>query len=453
MILSLTNDSAPITATATGASLGVSDLPSALHTIRCAWSDHRDIVALPSWSVVTGPGVSEYTRIMVEDRMAHMLFDLGNSAMDAWWGARNAIANSVNCASEPKHDALRGLAAGRPVLCVASGPTVADHIDGIRRAQFNGAIVVCADSIYQSLLSHGIEPDIVCVIERPELFAGIVPAKLSTRTILVCPPVVAPVTASGWERRRVWFWQETPGLYSWLGPDVRTDFSGRSAGTLAVAVSLILGGTAVYLVGHDLCRVGTSSHAIGVGSYTTENQQKAEDESPPMGIFAPCEVACRDHVTRKSTRFWSLCRQDIEAMLRQKTGIYAVDRRGSTISGAESVDAIPIASPAGTFSGGPLRATPSRYRAQLKTQIVEDAARFHAAGRNLTGADSMLAMQPARWAHPDTAELYAYILGTIYHAASLRMHLRNGDDHIARGMRVLQRGIPPVLQTMIGDLC
>lgn len=451
--LTLYPDARPIAATPDGAELGVSDMRAALHAVRCAWADHRDIVTLPEWGVVAYEGVSGFQRFTIEDRMAHLIFDLGNSSLDAWWGARNAIANSVSCATEPKHDALKDYARGRPVVCVASGPTASAHFPAVHMAQTAGAIVVCADSIYKALVAYGIEPDLVCVLERPDIFASIVPAELTTRTILVCPPVVAPATAAGWMGRRVWFWQETAGLYPWLGPDVRTDFSGRSAGTLAVAVSIILGGSAVYLVGHDLCRVGSDSHAPGVGAFTVEGQAKSEAEAPPMGIFAPCLALCNDGESRKSTRFWDLCRQDIEAMARNKPNIYSVDKRGSAISGTIPLDSVPVSqAPAGPIRMSDLRVTPSRYRAHLKKQILDDSAAFHRAGSGMPIKDAMLAMQPCCWAHRDTAELHSYVLGTIYHAASLRMHLR-ADDPLRLGMGVLRRGIQPMLQTMAGDLC
>lgn len=460
MILRIHADSRPFSVVPGGAELGIADFGSAMHQIRNVWSDHREIVSLPSWEVVCGPGVDEIKRMMVEDRMANLLFDLGNSAMDAWWGARNAIANSSMMSCEPKHDSLRGIANGKTVICVASGPTTGEHIEEIRTAQWNGAMVVCADSIYSRLVACGIDPDIVCVIERQPIFAEMVPPGICRRTIIVAPPVVDPSTVRGWEGRRVWFWQETPGLYHWLGPNIKTSFSGRSSGTLAVAVAHLLGGSHMYLVGHDLCHIGGRSHDAGVGDLTRDSQAKAEREAPPCSMHAKTHTVCKDGLIKPSTRFWMLCKQDIECMLSHSV-VYTIDQRGADVSGVEFVPRIhefTRSVPSG-IDAGSLRVDASRYRAHLKEQIVQDAASWHATSQR--PAESlkecmmlMRDMQPHAWAHKDTAGLYTYVLGTIYHAASLRMFLRNGEaSWPSMGVNVIRRGVGPMLRIIEADLC
>ncbi len=459
-MLRLYPDARPWSASPDTIHLGVADMAAALHTLRCLWSDHRDIASLPSLEVIAEDGVTQHQRIAVEDRLAGLIFDLGNSSEDAWWGARNAIRNSVACVNAPKQDALIGYAAGRPVVCVASGPSTTHYLDAIAGAQACGAVIVCADSIYRSLVARGIAPDVVCVLERQAIFAPLVPPDICPTTLLVCPPVVDPSTVAGWKDRVVWFWQSVAGLYDWIDPDVPTAYSGRSAGTLAMSVSRLMGGTAVHLVGHDLCRVGAESHAATVGAMTRDGQAKAEAEAPPCGMFARQDVACRDGEVRSSTRFWSLCRQDIEAMIVGATvPVYAVGMAGALIAGSIPRDTLTMGGVTDPPADKPLHRWPGRYRAHLIRDMRSDCLRAMKRVNEAVAATPqealaiMPTLEPTAWAHADTAKLFAHVLGPIYNAATLRAHLRRDNPQWPLlALRVLQRGLPAMLTRIDCDL-
>jgi hypothetical protein len=342
---------------------------------------------------------------------------------------------------------------------VASGPSVTQHLDAIAGAQAFGAVIVCADSIYRTLVDHGIAPDVVCVLERQPIFAALVPPDICQTTRLVCPPVVDPSTVAGWHDRVVWFWQTVAGLYDWLDPDTPTAYSGRSAGTLAVAVSRLMGGTAVHLVGHDLCKIGTDTHAATVGAMTRDGQAKAEAEAPPCGMFARQDAACRDGEVRDSTRFWSLCRQDIEAMLVGATvPVYAVGDSGAIIAGSIPRQSILVGS-VSDHAARDLATRPGRYRRQLIRDMRADCLRALTrvnAAHAETPREAMTIMptlEPTAWAHADTAKLFSYVLGAIYNAATLRAHLRRDDQQWPLlALRVLKRGLPAMLTKIDCDL-
>jgi hypothetical protein len=135
--------------------------------------------------------------------------------------------------------------------------------------------------------------------------------------------------------------------------------------------------------------------------------------------------------------------------------VVAVDPRGALIAGAKTERV----SVNGYRKKHNIEATPSRYRAHLKRQIVEDAMAFHALTAETPGTrseclDLMHRMQPSGWAHTETKDLHAYVLGTIYHASSMRAHIcQSSNDWHTKALGILRRGVPPILNVMAHDLC
>jgi hypothetical protein len=446
--LTVHSDARPLAKTDAGAEIGIANRDAASYHIKAHWGTP---VTLPAWQVV-GADVCEHDRAWVEHQLATLLYDLGNSSLDAWIGARNAIRNSGTAAQEPKHHGIMGLAQGRPVVCVASGPTAAMHFDEIRQAQAGGAVIVCADTIYQPLAKAGIRPHVVCCIERIPCFTDIVVPEACPSTILVAPPIVDPSTVRGWEGRRVWYWQSNAGLYNWLGTSVPASFSGRSAGTLAAVTAILLGGSSLYLVGHDLCHVGGSSHAAGVHQLGPVGQAQLENEATPGSMFDVEQILCRDGERGRSNAFWRMCRDDIAAACSDYVGeTYAVDMRGAAIPNTTAIDSIPqingIPFPAIDALSLPIVTTNDR------SNCLDAIRADHAAFMRVCPNGDLESLNIKEWASPDMAGLYAYVFGTIYHGASLRMHMRTGENWQGLARAILRRGIPATFNIMENDLC
>jgi len=335
-----------------------------------SFRDTASLCTIPSVEVTCDPGM-EHERDEIESGLASMLLAIGNSSGDNVHGMMNALQNHHAC--DPKQDSLIGAAKGAEVICLASGPSASERFEWVRNRQFHGAIVVCADSIFRGAVAAGIDPDFVCVLERDERMAEMVPPYLCPDAILVCPPVVHPLVAEGWGGRRVWVWQASSFLYDLIGPSVPRVGTGRSAGTLAVLVSMLLDPARIVLVGHDLCEIDGESHANRSETLSKELHQ-VDLANPGNTYHRRRWMTCNDGEWRPSTLFWEGCRRDIESMLASRPcPVHQTSMKGAEIAGAVVIP--PPETPCTTVLR--LRpTTPSRYSHYLRGEIEEDL-RWH----------------------------------------------------------------------------
>ncbi len=352
-----------------GVDLFVADVPTAAALLRVnAFRDTASVSTIPSVKITADDGCGDIAED-VEAHLAAMMLDLGNSSGDNVVGMVNALQNPH--ATEPKHDALSGIAAGREVICLASGPSAGPLLPTIATRQRMGAIVVCADSIYRGAVAAGIQPDFVCVLERDERMADMVPPDLCERTRLICPAVVHPLVAAGWDGRRVWVWQSASLIYDAIGSEVPRIGTGRSAGTLAVMVSALMRPMHLLLVGHDLCEIGSSSHAAAAES-AAHVSHVHDVQNPSNTYHRRSFVRCYDGLDRISTLFWQGCRADIEAILaRVSFPVYAMCDQGARIRGANlssSSVVVPVSGRKVTIG----TTSPSRYNQQMIVQLIDE---------------------------------------------------------------------------------
>ncbi len=469
MILTLHPDCRPCNVTPTGAEVGIADLPDALHQLRMVYSDSRLLPTLGALEIVAMPG-AEHALQAVHNRMASFLADMGNSISDCWLGAKQAIQNLATMEHEPKQDSVKGTYTGT-VLCVASGPSTEKWLPRIRELQ-DQCVIVCADSMWKGLRAAGIDPHFVVVLERDPLLQSLVTPDPNSRAVLVCPAMTYPPTVAGWEGRRVWYWQSYTDLYRWLGPDIPQEMSGRSAGVMAVSFSLLLGSDEVCLIGHDLSRgPDGASHTASVDRLASTTHAQEAGRKTPMHM----DIEVEGH---RTCPFWELVRRDIATLAVEHPGrLIRAGNDGLDIHGVVRGDPSPslgLLGPYSLLSCGP--AKPSRPPTDILGMVRHDKARFATkyapriseeieTGTEASIAKALAMLLPKTWGNGGLVDLYLYILGPAYRAASLRAYLRshpaktlaeataiNVEAHQSAA-RILLRAIPPTLAMMERDLC
>lgn len=257
------------------------DLPQVMSTI---FSNHAQIARLAGTALMEShplvPG-AEQQRSEWLPRLKKIIVErydcLGNDVYDTFLGAKHALMHGEKLVRQRRISDYKKRYEGKSALCIASGPSVADYYERIRAVQ-NEHIVICADSILDGLLSHGIEPDFVCMVERTEDMHGLVAENgPKCKALMVALPVVHPKCVIPFGERVVWWWN-ADDLYPWIDPHEQRLFSGRSAGTITVALAGLLGVKNAYLIGHDLAFKDGQSHSVGANAMASQAQSAVKNQ-------------------------------------------------------------------------------------------------------------------------------------------------------------------------------
>jgi hypothetical protein len=249
-----------------------------------------------------------------------------------------------------------------------------------------------------------------------------VPADLSPTSILVCPPVVHPSVPIGWRGRRVWVWQTASLMYPAIGPGIPRIGTGRSAGTLAAQIAVLMKPARIILVGHDLCEVGGISHA-GVAEQLSSRAHQADLANPGNTYHRRASMYCTDGIMRPSTIFWHGCLADLNAIFLRafdlSIPVLNASKHGALIKHAFPFVSAPNPVP-GTINLGPT--TPSRYgslmRIDLEDECYRQLIRISKAPEEGTDYQSLIPSDD----HP-VIHLINHCIALDLMAASLRAHL------------------------------
>jgi hypothetical protein len=242
---------------------------------------------------------------------------LGNDVYDTFMGAKHSLMHGEKLVRQRRSSDYRNRYAGKTALCIASGPSVADYYERIRAIQHEH-IIICADSILDGLLNNGIEPDFVCMVERPEEMHCLVDEfGPKCKALMVALPVVHPGSVNPFGERVVWWWN-ADDLYPWLDPQEPRFHSGRSAGTITVAFAGVLGVKTAYLIGHDLAFKEGQSHSVGANAFAFEAQKAytAELSRTSPNYYTRLVDAQRNGGGSLETQgLWEIFRSDIVSII------------------------------------------------------------------------------------------------------------------------------------------
>lgn len=289
-----------------------------------AFAEHGQIARLAGTRLVDGHALlpeAESLRDQLKPLLGKVIMErydcLGNDVYDTFLGAKHSLMHGRSLVDQRRSSDYKQRYAGKSALCIASGPSVAAHFERIREIQHEH-IIICADSMLGGLLAHGIEPDFVCMVERPDSMHRLIDEHApKCRAMMVALPVVHPTSVTPFGERVMWWWN-ADDLYPWLDEAEPRLSSGRSAGTLTVALAGLLGVKTAWLVGHDLAFRDGQSHGAGVNPMALETQQTINRElsRTNANYYRRIVDAPRNGGgTIETMGVWDIFRSDIEGII------------------------------------------------------------------------------------------------------------------------------------------
>ena len=197
----------------------------------------------------------------------------------------NDLANLPELCVSPGMEQFRDAWAGRPVVCVAAGPSLSKNLYLLLDPTLRRKVgVICVGTCYALLKSLGIQPDLVTTIDFQELnwgdqFAGV---PLDQDTPLLYLHSTYPTTPRVWPGPR-YVALNASDTTGWLAQFCETKPGASMVQTVAhlnLVAAYFLGASSVYLLGQDLSMPIDAHHALGA---------RVQDQ-------APAEQAAEAHV-------------------------------------------------------------------------------------------------------------------------------------------------------------
>lgn len=168
--------------------------------------------------------------------------------------------------------ALRDSAGGRAAVVVSPGPSLERNID-VLAAERERFVVLAPSQSLKALVSAGIEPDLVVVVDSQDLtyhFDGC-PERFHRRLVLAlkCHPRVVALPAE----QRYFYHMVNNKLaaefFTWLTGSPGTMITGYSVANTAFSLACLMGCDPVVLVGQDLAFTGGRAYASQAVDGTT----------------------------------------------------------------------------------------------------------------------------------------------------------------------------------------
>lgn len=320
-------------------------------TVSRAFASHAQIARLAGTRVIDRhalvPAADELRRQWLP-RINKLLLErmdcLGNDVYDTFMGAKHALMHGAKLMRYRRSSDYVGRYRDQTAICIASGPSVRKHYDRLRELQHEH-VLICADSILAGLLAHGIEPDFVCMVERPDNMHRLIDDYApKCKTVMVALPVVHPTSVTPFDDRVVWWWN-ADDLYPWIDPAEPRLVSGRSAGTITLAFAGLLGVKTAWLVGHDLAFGDGKSHDPEVAPLALEAQAEWDRElsrNNPNYYLRLIDTPQNGGGTVSTMGLWEIFRTDIEGIINSYQGLTRFlnvnieDGVGAVIAGTQS---------------------------------------------------------------------------------------------------------------------
>lgn len=241
-----------------------------------------------------------------QETVADAFLCIGDDPVDAWQSPHNVIKNHRLLASP-----WLSVSTDVPAIAVGSGPSLDEMLPTLRELQ-NKALIVCAHSTLDKLVTAGITPHVCTPLERLS----------ETKTITCDVPCETyygglPVVPQELDlfKRHILVTGGNP-VYAWANI-LHPGFSGGSnSGTLAAAVACKLTTGPVYLAGMDMA----NGHFDGYRFSEFGND---------------CEIMCVDGVMRPSVFFWQRNCREYSRLTKNSTIIQCAPQ-GAAIHGAMS---------------------------------------------------------------------------------------------------------------------
>lgn len=194
---------------------------------------------------------------VVADYIKLNVTNIGNSLEDTLMGIENELKNVSYILKAKRFRHLKDKYKNVPIICVASGPSLDKQIPLLRQAK-GKALIICAESTLRVLLNNGIEPDVVCILERgaPSYEISLAGIEIPTNTLLIGLSLIDHRIFTKWGRYAIPSMKQNITHSRMLNEIFENDFgtlySGNSSAHMNLSIAQHLGGSPIVLIGQDL---------------------------------------------------------------------------------------------------------------------------------------------------------------------------------------------------------
>lgn len=260
----------------------------------------------------------------------------GNQFHSTLKGIKQELENLPEMAKLPRLKDLKDRYKNKPIICVASGPSLDKQLPYLKEMQ-GKALIICAVSSFRVLINNGIEPDIVSVLERTpqamdDCFNDI---PIPSKTWLFVMSMVDPRLFHFWPNVIIPCFRENSYLNWFLSEalgGVGTILTAHSVAHMNLMIAHHLGGNPIVLIGQDLAFSETgrthSEHSHYEKFYQARQAKLAAQKANPAPQDEAPKVQKTNYLNERvmvdgyyggkvpSKRLWLLFLNSFESMVK-----------------------------------------------------------------------------------------------------------------------------------------
>ncbi len=261
---------------------------------------------------------------------------LGNpfNTVDTFLGFKNTMVNLPTMLREPDYRNWGGLMKNQPTFLIGAGPSAKELMPYLKEIK-GRALFIAADTMLKPLANNGIEPQIICSIERDKEIIGLLSdPREHPETILCAKSVLDPECFE--------VYQGPQSIYMSLYPESKwAPFRrsrmrpGHSCMGLAMGLAAYMGCNPIYLVGIDLCWSEQGLSHMPEVPYLQDKSYQEQNQRLRMSAFTVKNRAGREVQTN---RWWSLFKMQFEGWVKNiPNQVFNLSENGLELEGAPFV--------------------------------------------------------------------------------------------------------------------
>lgn len=221
----------------------------------------------------------EYLEIhrFIFKKLTYITSIIGNSHQDDLRGLHNLLGNAKTILQSPYLSSLKGKCRGVPAVIVSNGPSLDRSIPLLKEIQ-GKCLMICSESAIVPLTKHGIQPDILAVLERTKenYLYHFKNQNYSADISLFALAMADPRIFSSFAGEKVPIFRQGEELNCWFNRHLG-DGNGLNAGSsvahLAVSIALYLGADPIIFVGQDFA-YGPGNATHGKDAFVSEENKR-----------------------------------------------------------------------------------------------------------------------------------------------------------------------------------
>jgi hypothetical protein len=202
---------------------------------------------------------SEFYDMMIDEIVNHLrthMTAMGNSVEDTLMGMTNELKNVPIALKSHRLSELKDKYKDKPVICVASGPSLDKQLPLLKEAK-GKALIICAESAFRVLLKNGISPDIVCILERGKnsYDLSVKGVEIPEDTALIGLTLMDGRIPRSWNQYVVPVFKDNivhSRLTNQALGDLGALYNGNSVAHLNYSLAQFMGGSPIIFIGQDL---------------------------------------------------------------------------------------------------------------------------------------------------------------------------------------------------------